>query len=88
MKFLIVFVALFAVALVAPADSAILCCSFETSEGQSAQEEGELKDIGTEHEALSVHGSYKYIGDDGKTYEVTYIADENGFRPQGSHIVN
>ncbi|XP_034483004.1 larval cuticle protein 65Ag1-like [Drosophila innubila] len=97
MKFLIVFVALFAVALAAHADTEIVrsesdvgpesySYSFETSDGQSAQEQGELENPGSEHEAISVHGSYKYIGDDGQTYEITYVADENGFQPQGSHI--
>ncbi|BFF99387.1 larval cuticle protein 65Ag1-like [Drosophila madeirensis] len=100
MKFLIVFVALFALALAAPtadegaqivrSDSDVGPESFnyayETSNGISAQEQGQLKNIGTEEEAISVQGSYRFVADDGVTYEVTYIADENGFQPQGAHL--
>ncbi|KAI8040330.1 larval cuticle protein 65Ag1-like [Drosophila gunungcola] len=97
MKFLIVFVALFALALAAPADVSIVKSNsdvgpesfkydWETSDGQSAQAEGQLKNIGSENEAISVQGSYKFVGDDGVTYEVSYIADENGFQPQGAHL--
>ncbi|XP_017121851.1 larval cuticle protein 65Ag1-like [Drosophila elegans] len=99
MKFLIVFVALFALALAAPADKDVSIVKsnsdvgpesfkydWETSDGQSAQAAGQLKNIGSEDEAISVQGSYKFVGDDGVTYEVTYIADENGFQPQGAHL--
>jgi len=60
--------------------------SWETSDGQAANAAGQLKNIGSENEAISVQGSYRFIGDDGVTYEVTYIADENGFQPQGAHL--
>ncbi|CAH0558131.1 unnamed protein product [Brassicogethes aeneus] len=60
--------------------------AYETSNGISAQEQGQLNNAGTENESLSVRGSYRYIGIDGQTYEVTYIADENGFQPQGAHL--
>eukprot|EP00099_Drosophila_melanogaster_P024302 NP_652662.1 larval cuticle protein [Drosophila melanogaster] len=99
MKFLIVFVALFAVALAAPAaeeptivrsESDVGPESFkydwETSDGQAAQAVGQLNDIGTENEAISVSGSYRFIADDGQTYQVNYIADKNGFQPEGAHL--
>lgn len=60
--------------------------SYETSDGVSRQEQAELKDIGAENPALSVRGSYQFVGDDGQTYTVTYIADENGFQPSAPHI--
>ena len=60
--------------------------SVETSDGKSASEQGVLKNVGTENEAISVTGQFSYIGADGVTYLVTYIADENGFQPQGAHL--
>ncbi|XP_017102552.2 larval cuticle protein 65Ag1 [Drosophila bipectinata] len=98
MKFLIVFVALFALAVAAPTDEAQILrlesdvgpenfkYNWETSDGQAAQAAGQLKNIGSENEAISVTGSYRFVADDGVTYEVTYIADENGFQPQGAHL--
>lgn len=59
---------------------------YETSNGIAAQEQGTLKNVGTEQESLSVQGQFKYVGPDGVTYTVTYIADDNGFQPQGAHI--
>lgn len=61
-------------------------CRYETSDGKAAEEQGQLKNVGTDNEAISVQGSFKYVGDDGVTYQVNYIADENGFQPQGAHL--
>ncbi|GJQ70337.1 hypothetical protein Trydic_g22771 [Trypoxylus dichotomus] len=60
--------------------------AYETSNRISAQEQGQLQNVGTDHEALAVRGQYSYVGPDGVTYTVVYIADENGFQPQGAHI--
>ncbi|XP_030560928.1 larval cuticle protein 65Ag1-like [Drosophila novamexicana] len=99
MKFLIVFVALFAVALAAPADSDAQTLrseadvgpesfnyEFETSNGIKENAAGQLKNIGSENEAISVQGSYSFVADDGQTYTINYVADENGFQPQGAHL--
>lgn len=60
--------------------------SVDTSDGFQKEEQGEIKNVGTDEEALAVTGSYSYVGDDGKTYSVKYTADENGFQPEGEHI--
>lgn len=60
--------------------------SFETSDGHSRQEQAEIKNAGTDDEALSVRGSFSFVGDDGQTYTVNFVADENGYQPEGAHI--
>ncbi|XP_036337348.1 endocuticle structural protein SgAbd-6 [Rhagoletis pomonella] len=59
---------------------------YETSDGVVRQEEAELKNVGTEQEAISVRGSVSWVAPDGQTYTLNYIADENGFQPQGDHL--
>ncbi|EDW72932.1 uncharacterized protein Dwil_GK16918 [Drosophila willistoni] len=101
MKFVIVFVALFALAYAAPGnidgDAQTLLyksdvgpevwnSAYETSNGIKADEDGKAINVGTDHESIVVHGSYSFVADDGKTYSVNYIADENGFQPQGEHL--
>ncbi|KAM7355508.1 larval cuticle protein 65Ag1-like [Cochliomyia hominivorax] len=100
MKFIIVFAAFFAVALAAPPrpeEATILRSesevgpesfqyAFATSDGTEAEAQGQLKNVGSEDEAIVVKGSFSFVGDDGQTYTVNYIADENGFQPQGAHL--
>ncbi|EDV95672.1 larval cuticle protein 65Ag1 [Drosophila grimshawi] len=59
---------------------------FRTSDGQMHSASGVLKNAGTENESIAVTGSYSFVADDGQTYTVNYIADENGFQPQGAHL--
>ena len=97
MKFIIIFAALFTVAFARPGDEHIVRLDsnvhaegfkfgIETSDGSVHDAEGHLKNIGTEHEAIAVHGSFSFIAKDGQKYTVNYVADENGFQPQGTHL--
>ncbi|XP_049315302.1 larval cuticle protein 65Ag1-like [Bactrocera dorsalis] len=99
MKFVIVFVALFALAYAAPAapEAEIVelrsdvepekySFALKTSDGTSKDEEGHLVNVGAEDEHIVARGSYSFVADDGQTYTVTYVADENGFQPQGAHL--
>lgn len=100
MKFLIAFAAVCAVALAVPAGPKDETLRFdndnigvdgynygyETSGGIRADESGKLLNVGQENEHIAVRGSFSYIGDDGVTYTVNYVADENGFQPQAAHL--
>ncbi|XP_017761971.1 PREDICTED: flexible cuticle protein 12-like [Eufriesea mexicana] len=60
---------------------------YELSNGQSHQESAELVNQGTENEALAVRGSFTWVDPQTNVrYTVNYVADENGFQPQGEHI--
>ncbi|XP_017841434.2 larval cuticle protein 65Ag1-like isoform X3 [Drosophila busckii] len=100
MKFIIVFAALFAVAFAAPTgdeSSAQVVRSdvdvgaeshkfaYETSNGIAAEESGHLQGQG-EHSLYVAQGSFSYTSPDGTPIHVKWIADENGFQPQGAHL--
>ena len=51
---------------------------YETGNGIAAQEAGLA--------AHQVQGSYSYTAPDGTPIQMTYVADENGFQPTGSHL--
>ncbi|XP_026486354.1 endocuticle structural glycoprotein SgAbd-8-like [Vanessa tameamea] len=59
--------------------------SFETGNGISADEKGEVKKVG-DVDTLAVSGQFQYPSEDGQNIQLTYIADENGFQPQGAHL--
>ncbi|CAK1553600.1 unnamed protein product [Leptosia nina] len=58
--------------------------SFETGNGISADQKGDLKKVG-DVEALEVQGQFQYPSEDGNI-QLTYTADENGYQPQGAHL--
>lgn len=101
MKFAIVFAALFAVALAVPVpdqhaeivhqESEVLPEGFkfltETSDGTHHDASGELKLVDKEHGGVIVHGSYSWVDEKtGEKFTVNYVADEEGFHPEGAHI--
>lgn len=59
----------------------IFFCRFLTDNGIHTQESS----VQNGRERV-VRGSYSYIGPDGKTYKVHYIADRHGYRAYGAHL--
>nr|AWK28310.1 cuticular protein [Nilaparvata lugens] len=67
-------------------DGSAFTYGFESDNGISVQSQGQLKVYGPEQAGHSVSGSYSYVGDDGQTYTVNYVADETGFHASGAHL--
>ncbi|CAH0553726.1 unnamed protein product [Brassicogethes aeneus] len=59
---------------------------FETENHIQQQESGNLKNAGSEAETIEAQGSFTFTAPDGQTFSIQYVADENGFQPQGAHI--
>lgn len=61
--------------------------NYETEDGTIVQQRGLIKNLGDEEkQALEIRGSYQYVGDDGYVYKVNYVANEDGFQPEGDHL--
>ncbi|GLG94003.1 hypothetical protein R5R35_008921 [Gryllus longicercus] len=62
--------------------------SFETGNGIVQEEQGYLKNAGQGEgvEAQVAQGSSSYTSPEGEQISLTYVADENGFQPQGAHL--
>ncbi|XP_030023419.2 endocuticle structural glycoprotein SgAbd-5-like [Manduca sexta] len=54
---------------------------YRTSDGVSRKEEAGLINVG-DRQGIAVRGSYSYTAPDGQTYEVTFTADDKGYKPQ------
>ncbi|KAJ6641495.1 Endocuticle structural glycoprotein SgAbd-2 [Pseudolycoriella hygida] len=60
--------------------------AYETSDGVAVEEQGHLKNAGTDDEAIDVQGQFSYKNEDGSPVNLIYVANENGFQPQGDHL--
>lgn len=45
-----------------------------------------MKNLGSVNEAQVKQGGFSYTGPDGVVYSTRYVADENGYRPEGAHL--
>ncbi|RLU27611.1 hypothetical protein DMN91_001415 [Ooceraea biroi] len=60
---------------------------YELSNGESRQESAQLVNAGQENESIAVRGSYSWVDPATNVrYTVNYVADENGFHPEGAHL--
>ncbi|KAG4076895.1 hypothetical protein HA402_015882 [Bradysia odoriphaga] len=59
---------------------------YETENGILAEESGRIENLAPNEDGLRSKGFYQYTGDDGVLYRVDYVADNNGFVPQGDHL--
>lgn len=60
--------------------------SYESANGIQANEEGYLKNPGSQNEAQFAQGGFSYTSPEGQNIQLQYTADENGFNPVGSHL--
>ncbi|KAK2579012.1 hypothetical protein KPH14_002807 [Odynerus spinipes] len=60
--------------------------NYESGNGIKAEEQGQLKNAGSENEAMQAQGAFSYPSDNGQQISLTYTADENGFQPVGDHL--
>ncbi|XP_072750630.1 endocuticle structural glycoprotein SgAbd-3-like [Anoplolepis gracilipes] len=67
------------------ANKTLYSYSYNTDTGIQAHEDGHLNHIDTEQEALEARGSYRYTNE-GNIFQVSYVANENGFQPEGAHL--
>ncbi|XP_050096218.1 cuticle protein CP14.6-like [Anopheles aquasalis] len=52
--------------------------NFETSNGIKARQASD--------NGVNANGEFSFLAPDGTQYSIVYVADENGFQPQGAHL--
>ena len=61
--------------------------SYETENGIQAAEAGAPQAVGPKGEiGITNQGQFQYTSPDGTPISLTYVADQNGFQPQGAHL--
>lgn len=59
--------------------------AYETSNGIAGQQSGQLRQVGAEAAVVS-QGQFSYTSPEGEKVSLSFVADENGYQPTGSHI--
>lgn len=63
-----------------------MCFRYETDTGIVHDESATFQQKGPEEGLLAAQGKYSFTSPEGEHIEISYVADENGYQPQGSHI--
>nr|XP_022919486.1 larval cuticle protein LCP-17-like [Onthophagus taurus] len=59
--------------------------AYETENGINVREEGQLiQSRSSQEPGTAAQGSYRYTSPEGLPVDIVYVADENGFQPQGN----
>ncbi|EFA04467.1 endocuticle structural glycoprotein SgAbd-8 [Tribolium castaneum] len=59
--------------------------SYQTENGISAEETAQVRAVGNDLEKTA-QGAFSWTSPEGEQVSVSYIADGNGYQPQGSHL--
>ncbi|XP_061727370.1 larval cuticle protein LCP-17-like [Cydia pomonella] len=59
--------------------------AYETDNGIQGQAQGQIKGAG-EEAALEIQGQNGWKTPEGEQVQLQYVANENGYQPQGSHL--
>jgi hypothetical protein len=65
----------------------VFSSSYLSGDGTTFNEQGALKpNADGSDNVLVKQGSFSYTSPEGSPIQVTYVADELGFRPEGAHL--
>jgi len=60
--------------------------SYETDNGISANEAAQIQVKGPEEAQKTAQGQFQWTSPEGEAVQISYIADENGYQPQGANL--
>ncbi|XP_066143889.1 larval cuticle protein LCP-17-like [Euwallacea fornicatus] len=60
--------------------------AYETDNGISAQEQGNIQPQGPEQAIKSVSGQFQFLTPENEQIQISYVADENGYQPTGNAL--
>ncbi|CAG9768703.1 unnamed protein product [Ceutorhynchus assimilis] len=60
--------------------------AYETDNGISAQEQGNIQPQGPEQALKSVQGQFQFLTPENEQIQISYVADENGYQPTGNAL--
>ncbi|XP_066156450.1 endocuticle structural glycoprotein ABD-4-like [Euwallacea fornicatus] len=60
--------------------------NYQSEDGSSQNQQGQLKQVGTEEAGEVVQGSASWIDPEGGAHQISYVADENGYKPSSADL--